>query len=66
MKWVLKSLNVPSPQSPDLFYHKQNGWIVSFQDATRFTDEEKHQMMETTYARFQHLEADMWVPTDDE
>ena len=65
MKWVLKSLAIPSPQSPDLYYHNQQGWIASQQEATRYNAEEKQQMMETVYARFQHLEADMWVPVDD-
>lgn len=65
MKWVLKSLAVPSPQSPDLFYHDKQGWIPFFQEATRFTDQEKQFMMEGTYARFKHLEADMWVSTDE-
>ena len=65
MKWVLKSLAIPSPKSPDLYYHNQQGWIASQQEATRFTDEEKQFMMEGTYARFKHLEADMWVPVND-
>jgi hypothetical protein len=65
MKWVLKSLAIPSPKSPDLYYHREQGWIASFQDATKYDAEEKQQMMETTYARFQHLEADMWVSVDE-
>ena len=65
MKWVLKSLAVPHSKSPDLYYHNEYAWVASIEEATRFTDEQKQQMMETTYARFQHLEADMWVSIDE-
>lgn len=65
MKWVLKSLAVPHSKSPDLYYHNEYAWVASIQEATRFTDEEKQFMMEGTYARFKHLEADMWVSTDE-
>jgi hypothetical protein len=65
MKWVLKSLAVPHSKSPDLYYHNQYAWVASLAEATRFTDEQKQIMMEGTYARFKHLEADLWVSVEE-
>jgi hypothetical protein len=33
--------------------------------SNHFADDRIDLVMETTYARFQHLEADMWVSTDE-